>query len=139
METCHCHSGLNYSFCCKKFHLGAMPGNALQLMRSRYCAYALGLVNYIIQTTHKNNSCYQKNTAVWKKELKTFCKETHFENLEILHFEEQGNLAYVSFIATLKQGSQDVSFTEKSSFKKEGKAWLYLGGESHPGRHENIE
>ena len=138
MQECNCHSHLPYGSCCKKFHQGTLPETALQLMRSRYCAYALGLVNYIIQTTHKNNSSYNPNFPTWKKELKNFCKNTHFENLEILHFEEKETLAFVSFIATLKQDSHDLTFTEKSIFKKEGTSWLYLEGIAYPGRHLEI-
>jgi SEC-C motif domain protein len=135
MHNCPCHSLLPYETCCKKFHQGSLPENALQLMRSRYAAYSLGLINYIMHTTHKDNPTYESNPSLWKKTLKNFYKNTRFENLEILHFEEKGSLAFVTFIATLKQDSQDITFTEKSTFKKEERAWLYLEGDTYPGRY----
>jgi SEC-C motif-containing protein len=138
MKTCFCHSKFPYNSCCKKFHQGTLPENALQLMRYRYCAYALDLVNYIIHTTHKNNPSYKQDYPAWKKELKNFYKNTKFENLEILHFEEKERLAFVSFIATLKEGSHDLTFTEKSTFKKEENMWLYLEEITYPGRFLEI-
>ena len=126
MQLCPCHSQLPYEECCGKFHRGSLPKSALELMRSRYSAYALGLVNYIIETTHVDNPHYRRDLSAWKKELAMFCKQTRFENLEILYTQEEGNFAVVSFKATLKQALQDVSFTEISSFKREGKKWFYL-------------
>ena len=76
MQLCPCHSQLPYEECCGKFHRGALPKNALELMRSRYSAYALGLVNYIIETTHTENPHYRRDFSSWKKELKVFCKQT---------------------------------------------------------------
>ena len=134
MKECPCHSKLPYHACCQKFHQGTSPPTALELMRSRYSAYALGLINYIIQTTHKESPFYQSSLSTWKKELKIFCKSTAFNNLEILHSEDKGSIAFVTFIATLMQGDLDVTFTEKSTFKKEGSRWFYLEGITYPGR-----
>lgn len=130
MQPCPCHSHLPYKKCCERFHLGVFPEHAIDLMRSRYSAYALSLVNYIIATTHRDSPHYHHNRSLWKKEILAFCKQTLFENLEILYAEEEGNFAIVCFTATLKSGTNDMSFTEKSSFKKEGKKWFYLKGES---------
>jgi SEC-C motif-containing protein len=138
MSECPCHSHLSYELCCKKFHEGTLPATALELMRSRYSAYALGLINYIIQTTHKENPSYGSNYTLWKKELKAFCKETLFKNLEILQVAQEGSLAFVTFIATLIQEAREFSFTEKSCFKKEGKTWLYLNGITASGRHSSL-
>ena len=50
--TCPCGSGSSYSECCEPLHLNrTLPSNAEQLMRSRYCAYTLQLIDYIIVTT----------------------------------------------------------------------------------------
>lgn len=128
MKHCPCHSGLPYSNCCEPLHLGKPAHNAYSLMRSRYAAYALNLADYIIQTTHPKNPAYQINTAKWKDELNTFNSQTSFINLEMLGFEEDNNQAFVTFRATLSQGNQDSSFSEKSSFLKENGKWLYKDG-----------
>ena len=49
---CPCQSNQPYADCCQPFHTGErQPETAEQLMRSRYAAYALQQVDYIIRTT----------------------------------------------------------------------------------------
>jgi SEC-C motif domain protein len=122
--TCPCHSGKLYQECCAPYHLGGNPPNALLLMRSRYSAYALGKIDYILKTTHPQNI---NNPP--KKQIKAFCDHTKFEGLTILSVEEKEPYAYVTFRAHLSQGGQDLSFTEKSEFAKIDDRWLYLKGE----------
>lgn len=131
-EPCPCCSDLPYEECCKKYHKGALPDTALQLMRSRYSAYALSLPDYIIETTHKKNVHYSANKQEWKKQIESFSLNCSFDRLEILDFTTEDSTATVTFTAHLTQKTQDVSFTEKSTFKKiEGK-WLYFSGEMLP-------
>ena len=49
-SSCPCCSGKS-AICCQKYHKGLTPENALVLMRSRYSAYALGVGDYLIETT----------------------------------------------------------------------------------------
>lgn len=128
MQQCRCHSGKPYKDCCKKFHDGIFPEKAVELMRSRYSAYALGLVNYIIETTHDKNP-RQKNFKEEKERILQFSKSVSFDGLEILEFIDGEKEAFVTFKATLKQGEHDVSFTEKSRFLKENGRWFYADGE----------
>ncbi|MDO4698601.1 MAG: YchJ family protein [Pasteurellaceae bacterium] len=52
MSLCPCQSHLRYQDCCQPFHLNTkQPENAEQLMRSRYSAYTLCNIDYIVQTT----------------------------------------------------------------------------------------
>ncbi len=111
---CPCHSQLPYAQCCEPYHKGELPLTPLDLMRSRYCAYALGLVDYVAATDVK---------AVDLKEIEHFCKATDFIGLEILETSEDT----VTFRAILKQQGKDVSFTEKSRFEKKNGKWLYSG------------
>jgi SEC-C motif-containing protein len=114
-----------YARCCGRFHKGELPGNALELMRSRYCAYALNLADYIMATTHPENPRYQADKPAWKKSLQQFSKNTLFDGLTILEFIDGDTEAFVTFRAHLRQHGQDASFTEKSRFLKEGPRWLY--------------
>jgi SEC-C motif-containing protein len=116
--------------CCGKFHDGALPGNALELMRSRYSAYALGLADYIIETTHKQSPHRVSDLARWREELRLFSAETTFEGLKIIEFLDGATSASVTFTATLKHGIKDLSFTEKSAFTREGARWFYRQGKS---------
>jgi SEC-C motif-containing protein len=117
---CPCHSNKLHTACCKPFHAGeALPKNALELMRSRYSAYALELVQYIIDTT------YLAKPPLKPRDILAFCKQTQFLGLEILEFVDGKETASVTFRAILAQGLQDVSFREKSLFVKVNDRWLY--------------
>lgn len=125
MQSCPCCTGKNYEDCCMPYHLGRLPENALILMRSRYSAYALNLADYIMTTTHPLNPDFQKDSKKWRESILFFSKHTIFKKLEILHFEEKNEIAFVMFMAHLEQNKQDVSFKENSRFEKIGKTWLY--------------
>lgn len=123
MHPCPCHSGKLYSTCCQPYHSQQeSPQTALALMRSRYSAYALHLVDYIIQTTHPQNPQFNQKSD---KELLHFCQNTEFIDLKILDFTDVKEEAFVTFRAILKQSGKDISFTEKSHFKKKDSQWLY--------------
>ncbi len=93
-------------------------------MRSRYSAYALGLADYIMITTHPDGSQYNPDKAVWKRDIELFCKNTRFEHLQILG--AQGDM--VTFRATLFANQRDVSFTEISVFRQHNGQWKYYCG-----------
>ena len=114
---CLCHSGKTYEDCCKPYHDGALLETPLLLMRSRYCAYALGLSNYIIDTTHPSQN-------VNKAEVDSFCQNTRFEGLNILESTD----TTVTFKAILSQMGRNISFIEKSQFTKENGKWFYVSG-----------
>ncbi len=128
-ESCPCKSGKNYRECCQPYHEGAPPENALLLMRSRYAAYARGLAEYIIATTHPTNPSWPTEHTQRTQEILQFSQKTIFENLKILSFVDGDVEAYVTFTAYLKQGAKDASFTEKSRFFKVNGRWLFAEGE----------
>jgi SEC-C motif domain protein len=98
-------------------------------MRSRYAAYALGLAQYIIDTTHPNNSSYSLPLEQWRKEILAFSKNTQFVGLSIVEHSGGASEGSVTFYADLRQGGKDVSFTEKSRFEKLDGKWLYESGD----------
>ncbi len=134
MNLCACCSGLRYSDCCKPFHLSACPRTALELMRSRYSAYAFGLSDYIIDSTHPSNPEYSSDRKRWKRQIDDFSSSTQFQKLEILESSHTERctieaLATVTFHAFLSQKGRDISFIEKSYFEKKSGRWLYLRGD----------
>jgi SEC-C motif-containing protein len=131
-KTCPCSSGKAYEECCALFHKGENPKSPLQLMRSRYSAYALNLPDYIIATTHAKSPHWEKNLELWKHHLAAFAQNTLFLGLDILEVSEKGDKGTVTFKAHLSQGGKEVSFTEKSRFEKVVGKWLYLDGEIIP-------
>lgn len=121
---CPCHSGKKYKQCCQPYHKGILPATALLLMRSRYSAYALGLADYILKTTHPDNPDFTPDTAEWTKDISEFCHATRFLGLKIIEFIDGADEASVTFEASLSYGIMQ----EKSRFLKVGGRWLYESG-----------
>ena len=128
-SLCPCGSKKKYKKCCKIFHNGTNPKNALELMKSRYSAYVVGNCNYIIHTTHVDNGDYTNDKITWEKSIKRFMSETCFKSLEIIDFIDGSIEAYVTFKANIEINNLDSSFTEKSKFVKQNDKWYYLSGE----------
>ena len=121
---CPCGSGKKYKKCCARYHKGAIAGDALTLMKSRYSAYAAGESRYIVETTHPDNPDYTTDTKRWRKEIDDFCRRTAFERLEIVRSRSDETYAYVHFRAYLS----GTILEEKSRFVFENGRWYYLDG-----------
>ncbi len=121
---CPCGSRVKYKKCCAIYHKGALPKTALELMKSRYVAYAVGDASYIIKTTHPNNPDYSEDTKAWKSSIELFSKETEFLGLEIVEFIDGEEEAFVTFKAKLSSGDME----EKSRFLKVNGKWFYESG-----------
>jgi len=122
---CPCGSNGKYKKCCLLYHKGAKPKTALLLMRSRYCAFAVGDSSYIVKTTHEHNADFSLDVKRWKESIKSFTDATEFLGLEILEFTDGKEEAFVTFKAFLSSGDM----TEKSRFLKVDGMWLYESGE----------
>ncbi len=125
-SPCPCHSQKPYQACCQPFHKGKNPPTAVQLMRSRYSAYALAQVGYIIKTTHPKSPFQETDQRQWRKRLQAYCARTQYVGLQILNQETIGDTATVTFHAMILDGGADGSFTEKSAFERVKGRWLYL-------------
>ncbi|MEM7115325.1 MAG: YchJ family metal-binding protein [Chloroflexota bacterium] len=124
-RLCPCTSGEAYKVCCQPYHNGKKRPLPRPLMRSRYAAYALGKVGYILKTEQLAEK--QKDAAVRRRDIKQFSQNTQFVGLQIL--DEQlldETHATVTFHAILLQSGHDVSYTEKSLFEKVNGRWLYI-------------
>ena len=129
-SICPCGSLKKYKKCCKIFHDDLKkPSNALELMKSRFSAFAFCKSDYIIKTTHQKNCDFSLNTSSWIADIELFSKNTIFEKLDILDFTDNEFESFVTFKATLFQNKKDISFIEKSRFLKESNIWLYVDGE----------
>lgn len=119
-DPCFCCSNLSYDHCCQPYHLGtAKPATPEILMRSRYSAYALHLIDYLIQTTHPSKRhLYKRN------EIENWATNNHWVKLEICKAKKDK----VEFKAYYQQGIQTYMHHENSTFKKEQGVWYYLEG-----------
>ncbi|MFK5882267.1 MAG: YchJ family metal-binding protein [Sulfurospirillum sp.] len=106
-SLCPCGSGKKYKKCCAIFHKGALPKSALELMKSRYSAYATGDIKYLIKTSSNKD----------------------LDESELKEFSDGEKEAFVTFKATVFCEKIDNSFIEKSRFIKAKDRWLYVDGE----------
>jgi SEC-C motif domain protein len=133
---CGCGSGSLYTACCKQYHQGpATAPSPLELLRSRYTAYAYRLPDYIMQTTHSSHEDFKsdKNGAnEWRRALLEFCDAYTFHSLEpgeTVLLEGEPQAALLQFTAHVKALSQRLTFNERSRFVFENNRWLYVSGD----------
>ncbi len=93
-------------------------------MKSRYSAYATDNADYIIKTTHPDNSDYTEDKTRWRASILEFSQHTDFLKLKIIDFVDGETEAYVSFVAKLSSGE----LKEKSRFLQVDGRWLYVDG-----------
>ena len=78
-NLCPCGNLQTYEQCCEPYHRNKNAPTCEALMRSRYCAFVFGLVDYLYETTHPSHRA--KNL---KGEIAFTCKEFEWTKLEVL-------------------------------------------------------
>lgn len=116
---CPCGGGA-YAQCCGRFHAGALPDTAEQLMRSRYSAYVLALTDYVHQTWHPD-------TRPDRAELEAD-GAAKWLGLDVKRHVLLGDEATVEFVARYKVGGRAHRLHETSRFVREAGRWFYLSG-----------
>ncbi|MCP1659899.1 YchJ family protein [Neisseria perflava] len=121
---CPCGSTKLYAECCELFHLSRRkPQTAEELMRSRYSAYALQRIHYIVSTTvpAQQGLLNVEDIAAWSR-------ETEWLGLEILkNIPKIGrNHAQVAFIARFKENGSAQEHQELSAFVKIEECWYFI-------------
>lgn len=117
-DACPCGGGA-YARCCGPFHAGeAVPATAEQLMRSRYSAYVLGELQYLLDTWHAS-------TAPGDLEL----APVKWLGLEVRHAAESGDAGVVEFVARSRDANGAQRMHETSRFVREAGRWYYIDGQ----------
>lgn len=120
--ACPCDSGQPYRVCCGLWHAGLNEGvyapTPEALMRSRYSAYALGLIDYLLATWHPS-------TAPGELELPPL----KWLALEVRHAEQSGDAGVVEFVARCREGGRAQRLHETSRFVREAGRWYYIDGQ----------
>lgn len=81
MTICPCQSTQTYQNCCEPFHnQTATPTTAEQLMRSRYSAFVLQNIDYIINTTVP-----AQQPLLDKQAISDWAKQTDWAGLQIIN------------------------------------------------------
>lgn len=129
-RPCPCGSGFTLDQCCAPLHTGRRKAvTAEQLMRSRYSAYVLAEVDYLI-ATHPDAA---GTLAARRRELRDSCRRTRWHGLTVLAA-KAGRLddleGSVCFEAVFSAGGERHVLRENSLFRRrDGEAsgdWLYI-------------
>jgi SEC-C motif-containing protein len=121
---CPCMSGLSYTSCCAKYHTGfSKPETAEQLMRSRYTAYHLALVDYLVNTTHP-----EKLRPHYRQQLESTKDDMDWIGLEVISSSmgtKTDKIGKVRFIAKYIINKEEGSMEEHSRFRRYKGDWVY--------------
>ncbi len=123
---CPCRSSSNedapYTACCKKWHTGLAEGvhasTPETLMRSRYSAYVVGLIDYLLATWHPSTSPGELELSPVK-----------WIDLEVRHTETSGDAGVVEFVARCRVNGRAERIHEISRFVREQGRWYYIDGQ----------
>jgi SEC-C motif-containing protein len=121
--TCPCGLGRPYAACCGPLHAGAIAESAEALMRSRYSAYVLGDIDYLLASWHAD-------TRPDRLDLGDVAA-TRWLGLEVRRHAMTGaDTAIVEFVARYKSGGAPaVRLHELSRFVREDGRWFYVDGD----------
>jgi len=126
--TCHCGNAESFETCCKPLHEGKrLPKTAEELMRSRYSAFVVGNIDYIMDT-HDPDTVGQVDRA----STETWAKEATWTGLEIADTEaggEDDSFGRVDFVANYELRGVKIAHRESATFRKHNKRWLFVDGE----------
>ena len=87
-------------------------------MRSRYSAYVLGLIDYLLTTWHPSTSPGELALSPVK-----------WLGLEVRHAQATGEAGVVEFVARYRENGRGVRMQEVSRFVREEGRWFYIDGE----------
>ena len=130
VRACPCGSGLVLDQCCGPLHRRRLRAvTAEQLMRSRYAAYVLAEVEYLI-ATHPDGA---RTPVERRRELRLSCRQTQWHGLTVLDSEagcSEDLEGTVRFEAVFSAGGQRHVLKEHSLFRRrDGTStgdWLYI-------------
>lgn len=122
--ACPCQSGKPYADCCQPLHLGLQTAtHAEQLMHSRYCAYVMQLIDYIIHTTAPS-----QQGLLNRAELQQWAETTHWTGLTIQRVQPALSKIHsqVEFTAFFEQNGKQQCHHEQSLFVLIQQRWYFV-------------
>lgn len=122
---CACGSKKSYKLCCEPIHKNIeLAKTPLELMKSRYTAYVLGDVDYLMLSHHSSTRPISE-----KEEILNWTESVQWVGLEIV--EARATLTdegFVTFKAHFIENGVNNTIFEKSRFIKENNHWTYVDG-----------
>lgn len=141
---CPCGKALDYSQCCEPLHKKVKTADTAEdLMRSRFSAFYVGKVDYLLET--HADSTRSNDLGAGIKDTLEHCQFTQLNVLESVDGKKNQSTGKVSFIAWYKDKESDelLQLAENSNFIRDiaTDQWLYVDGTSispsKPGRNDN--
>jgi SEC-C motif-containing protein len=122
MQSCFCGSGILFNQCCQPIIEGTQRAmTAEALMRSRYTAYTIHNVDYLIATTHPSERANYS-----KEEITFWATNNQWQRLEIIAVTS----TTVSFKAYYLDSKNQLQIHhEHSRFVFENENWFYVDGD----------
>jgi SEC-C motif domain protein len=125
--TCACGLGESTEKCCLPIIRGEAPAKTAEaLMRSRYTAYVVGDVDYVLNSVHPDSpgQADRASTEAWSK-------AADWQGLEIIETMaggENDEEGFVEFAAHFKLRNIPQKHHERAHFKRHKGKWLYFDG-----------
>lgn len=123
-HACPCGSGNLLEHCCGRYHAGIPAPSAELLMRSRYSAYVLGLVDYLLATTLPAQQADLDCAAIRTWSLSSTWLGLKVESAELLG--GQPEHAFVIFTARWHDDDGEHSHRERSAFVQLHARWFFI-------------
>jgi SEC-C motif domain protein len=128
MKNCYCGSVKDFEQCCEPYILGtSKPQTAEELMRSRYSAYAILNIEYIVRTTYPSTRKFLDSD-----EILTWAKSHIWNKLEIISTDKGTSKdvkGFVEFKAYYSDSTSELQVHhEQSIFTKELGKWFFVNG-----------
>ncbi len=129
MSKCYCGNELEFKECCEPLLNGDRKAlTAEALMRSRYSAFAVSDIKYILNTTHPKT-----RDTLDEDSIRSWSSKSTWEGLEIKTTSkglETDNDGEVEFIAYYSTDEQKQEHHELAFFQKEKDIWYFKDGSS---------
>ncbi|WP_068829924.1 YchJ family protein [Pseudomonas sp. BMS12] len=123
-QACPCGSGTPLEACCANYHRGTPAPSAEALMRSRYSAYTLGLIDYLRDTTLPAQQAGLDLAGIRAWSLGSTWLGLEVESSELIG--AQPEHAFVTFTASWHDGNGEHSHRERSAFVQQGGRWYFI-------------
>jgi len=129
MENCPCGSGFQYSECCEPYLSGKKDApTAEALMRSRYAAYVVQAIDYIIDTCIQGDRINREKTEEWSRKSKWL----GLKIISVSGGHEDDGSGTVVFEATYELKGLRYVHHEIAIFRKRDDRWYYSDGTIEP-------
>jgi SEC-C motif-containing protein len=125
---CPCGSGKSKEECCIPLFRGERQAKtATELMRSRYAAFALGEIDYIVNSHHPRT-----RDEVDREGATEWSKKAEWQGFDVVSSEgggEKDEKGVVEFVARYTIEHQEARHHERAEFERQDGVWYFVDGQ----------